>query len=176
MQPSKLKLLLGHHLATNSFGLGRLFYKSSCQLQNFRHHGDQNGPNLEGWSAKIKPKSKRKAKNRKLNWTVITAITVIENSINCYTSTKMFTVQKKLVFALTSGYLLRAPDNLTYQKLKLFSISFEGLSYQESTVLKSWYTAGAPEQGLWHCFTDRLNQSLVSLWCRLHCRCVTGIS
>ena len=100
MQPSKLKLLLGHHLATNSFGLGRLFYKSSCQLQNFRHHGNQNGPNLEGWSAKIKPKSKRKAKNRKLNWTVITAITVIENSINCYTSTKMFTVQKELVFAL----------------------------------------------------------------------------
>ena len=41
--------MLGHHLATNSFGLGRLFYKSSRQLQNFRRHGDQNGPNLEGW-------------------------------------------------------------------------------------------------------------------------------
>ena len=67
MQPSKLKLLLGHHLATNSFGLGRLFYKSSRQLQNFRRHGDQNGPNLEGWYAKIEPKSKRKAKNRKSN-------------------------------------------------------------------------------------------------------------
>ena len=26
-QPPKLKFLLGHHLATNSFGLGRLFYK-----------------------------------------------------------------------------------------------------------------------------------------------------
>ena len=47
-QPSKLKLLLGRHLATKSFGLGRLFYKSSRQLQNFRRHGDQNGPNLEG--------------------------------------------------------------------------------------------------------------------------------
>ena len=39
-QPSRLKFLLGHHLATNSFGLGRLFYKSSRQLQNFRRHGD----------------------------------------------------------------------------------------------------------------------------------------
>ena len=48
-QPSKLKFLLGRHLATNSFGLGRLFYKSSRQLQNFRCHGDQNGRNLEGW-------------------------------------------------------------------------------------------------------------------------------
>ena len=47
--PSKLKFLLGHHLATNSFGLGRLFDKSSRQLQNFRRHGDQNGRNLEGW-------------------------------------------------------------------------------------------------------------------------------
>ena len=47
-QPSKLKFLLGHHLATNSFGLGKLFYKSSHQLQNFRCHGDQNGHNLEG--------------------------------------------------------------------------------------------------------------------------------
>ena len=31
-QPSKLKFLLGRHLATNSFGLGKLFYKSSRQL------------------------------------------------------------------------------------------------------------------------------------------------
>ena len=36
-------------LATNSLGLGRLFYESSRQLQNFRHHGDQNGRKLEGW-------------------------------------------------------------------------------------------------------------------------------
>ena len=48
-QPSKLKFLLGRHLATKSFGLGRLFYKSSRQLQNFRHHGDLNSRNLEGW-------------------------------------------------------------------------------------------------------------------------------
>ena len=47
-QPSKLKFLPGRHLATNSFGLGRLFYKSSRQLQNFRRHGDQTGCNLEG--------------------------------------------------------------------------------------------------------------------------------
>ena len=47
-QPSKLKFLLVRHLATKSFGLGRLFYKSSRQLQNFRRHGDQNGPSLEG--------------------------------------------------------------------------------------------------------------------------------
>ena len=47
-QPSRLKFLLGRYLATNSFGLGRLFYKSSCQLQNFRRHSDQNGPNLKG--------------------------------------------------------------------------------------------------------------------------------
>ena len=33
VQPSKLKFLLGRHFATNSFGLGRLFYKSSRQLQ-----------------------------------------------------------------------------------------------------------------------------------------------
>ena len=38
-QPSKVKFLLGGHLATNSVGLGRLFYKSSHQLQNFRRHG-----------------------------------------------------------------------------------------------------------------------------------------
>ena len=47
-QPPKLKFLLGRHLATNSFGLGRLFLSSSCHLQNFRSHGDQNGRNLEG--------------------------------------------------------------------------------------------------------------------------------
>ena len=47
-QPSKLKFLLGRHLPTNSFGLGRLFYKSSRQLQNFSRHGDQNACNLEG--------------------------------------------------------------------------------------------------------------------------------
>ena len=40
IQPSKLKFLLGRHLATNSFGLERLFYKSSRQVQNFRRHGD----------------------------------------------------------------------------------------------------------------------------------------
>ena len=41
-QPPKLKFLLGSHLATNSFGLGRLFYKllgamtkmvATCRLQ-----------------------------------------------------------------------------------------------------------------------------------------------
>ena len=52
-QPSKLKFSLGHHLATNSFGLGRPFYKSSCQLQNFRCHHNQNGRNLEGCSLNI---------------------------------------------------------------------------------------------------------------------------
>ena len=35
-------------MATNSFGLGRPFYKSSHQLPNFGHHGNQNGHNLEG--------------------------------------------------------------------------------------------------------------------------------
>ena len=40
--------MLGRHLATKSFGLGRLFDKSSRQLQNFRHHGDLNSRNLEG--------------------------------------------------------------------------------------------------------------------------------
>ena len=29
VEPSKLKFLLSPHLATNSFGLGRLFYKKS---------------------------------------------------------------------------------------------------------------------------------------------------
>ena len=48
LQPSKLKFLRGRHLATNSLGLGRLFYKSRRQLQNFRSHGDQNGRKLEG--------------------------------------------------------------------------------------------------------------------------------
>ena len=56
-QPSKLKFLLGCHLATNSFGLGRLFYKSSRQLQNFRCHGNQNGHNLEGWLYPYLPRS-----------------------------------------------------------------------------------------------------------------------
>ena len=49
VQPSKLKFFLGCHLATNSFGLGRPFYKSSRQLQNFRRHGVQNGCYLEGF-------------------------------------------------------------------------------------------------------------------------------
>ena len=49
VQPSKLTFLLGRHLATNSFGLGRPYYKSSRQLQNFRRHGDQNGRYLEGY-------------------------------------------------------------------------------------------------------------------------------
>ena len=48
VQPCKLKFLLSFHLATYSVGLGRLFYKPSCQLQNLRCHGDQNGRNLEG--------------------------------------------------------------------------------------------------------------------------------
>ena len=48
-QPSKLKLLLSCHLATKSFGLRRLFYKSSHQLQNFRRHDNLNSRNLEGW-------------------------------------------------------------------------------------------------------------------------------
>ena len=38
VQPSKLKFLLSHHFTTNPFGLGRLFDKSSRQLQTFRHH------------------------------------------------------------------------------------------------------------------------------------------
>ena len=38
VQPSKLMFLLSHHVATNPFGLGRLFDKSSRQLQTFRHH------------------------------------------------------------------------------------------------------------------------------------------
>ena len=38
VQPSKLKFLLSDHFATNTFGLGRLFDKSSRQLQTFRHH------------------------------------------------------------------------------------------------------------------------------------------
>jgi len=36
----KVKVFAWSPLATNSFGLGRLFYKSSRQLQNFRRHGD----------------------------------------------------------------------------------------------------------------------------------------
>ena len=44
-QPPKLKVLLSRQLEINSFGLGRLFYKSSHQLR----YGDQNGRNLEGW-------------------------------------------------------------------------------------------------------------------------------
>ena len=36
------KFLLSRHLATNSLGLGRLFYKSGHQLQNSRHHREQN--------------------------------------------------------------------------------------------------------------------------------------
>ena len=42
------KFLLSLHLATNSLGLGRLFYKSGHQLQNSRRHREQNGCNLEG--------------------------------------------------------------------------------------------------------------------------------
>ena len=36
---------------------------------------------------------------------------------------------------LLCGYLLRTPDNLNSHKLELFSLSREGLSYLESTVV-----------------------------------------
>ena len=49
LQPSKLKFWLCCHLTTDSFSLGRLLFKSNRQLQNFRHHGHQNGCNLEVW-------------------------------------------------------------------------------------------------------------------------------
>ena len=49
LQPPKLKFLLGHHLATNPFGSGKLFYKSSRWLQNVRCHSDQNSHNLKSW-------------------------------------------------------------------------------------------------------------------------------
>ena len=49
LQPSKLKFWLRRHLTTDSFSLGRLLFKSNRQLQNFRHHGHQNGYNLEVW-------------------------------------------------------------------------------------------------------------------------------
>ena len=35
------------------------------------------------------------------------------------------------------------------------------LTRQSWPVLKSWYKGEGPEQGFWHCFTDRRNQSLV---------------
>ena len=34
------------------------------------------------------------------------------------------------------------------------------LTGQSWHVIKSWYTGEAQEQGFWHCFTDRPNQSL----------------
>ena len=49
-KPPSLKFLLSCHLATNSFGLGRPFHKSSHKLQDFRCHHNQNGRNLEGCS------------------------------------------------------------------------------------------------------------------------------
>ena len=70
-QPPKLKFLLGHHLATKSFGLGRLFYKSSRQLQNFRRHGDQI---VATWRAakenKIQTKDKTKPQHA-LFWVIL---------------------------------------------------------------------------------------------------------
>ena len=36
------------------------------------------------------------------------------------------------------------------------------LTSQSWCLMKSWYTGGGPEQGFWHCFTDGLDQSLVS--------------
>ena len=36
----KVKVFAWSPLATNSFGLGRLCYKSSRHLQNFRRHGN----------------------------------------------------------------------------------------------------------------------------------------
>ena len=36
------------------------------------------------------------------------------------------------------------------------------LTDQSWHILKFWYTAGDPEQGLWHCFADGIYQSLVS--------------
>ena len=69
LQPSKLKFLRGRHLETNSLGLGRLFYKSSHQLQNFRRHGDQNGRKLEGCVDNTKWSSKRYIRRKvQLSW------------------------------------------------------------------------------------------------------------
>ena len=36
------------------------------------------------------------------------------------------------------------------------------LTGQSWHVLKSWYTGGGPEKGFWRCFTDGLNQSLIT--------------
>ena len=52
MQPSKFKFLLSHHFATNPFGLGRLYDKSSRQLQTFRHHAYYNCRSLCGCCVK----------------------------------------------------------------------------------------------------------------------------
>ena len=48
---------------------------------------------------------------------------------------KMFTLQSKLFFILLSAIFFGIPITRTPDKSNLFSISFEGSSYRESTVL-----------------------------------------
>ena len=53
--------------------------------------------------------------------------------------TKMFTVQQKLFFTLLSAIFFKLPITVTPDNSNLFSISLEGLSYPESTVvMKLW--------------------------------------
>ena len=63
-----------------------------------------------------------------------------------------------------------APNGLNELPQRAFRISFHldcridnGIFNRQTwRLLKSWYTGGDPEQGIWRCFTDGLNKSLVS--------------
>ena len=46
---------------------------------------------------------------------------------------------------------------------------------QSRSVIKSCYTGGGPEQGFWCCFTDELNQSLVSSAAQAMDLCAAGV-
>jgi len=51
-------------------------------------------------------------------------------------------------------------------------VFFTGQSW---SVLKSWYTGGGPEQGFRCCFTDELNQSLLSSAAQAMDLCAAGV-
>ena len=67
-------------------------------------------------------------------------------------------------------FLFCAPNGLNKLRDVRFEFSFvligkstvAFLTGQSWCVLKSWYTDGGPEQGVWRCFADGLHQSLVS--------------
>ena len=110
-------------MATNSFGFGRLFYKSSGQLQNFRRHSNQNGCNLEGCITK-----------RYLMLITLRAVKELTLLALSYELLHPVKILNQLIFILTKrtfNFLSRAVGRLYLQTRGSKFIKFQELKIQE---------------------------------------------